>query len=254
MSIQDIQTTEQNLCYEKTYPVKYYEMDFNKKLKPSALLNFLQDMATENAEMLGFGPSFVFAHNYAWFLIKYRMEFDKYPQNIDEIVIKTESRGVSKILARRDFELKTTESQILGRVSSNWMLVDLETKNALAISKVMPALKALEKREGDLQFAKIAPLQRVDFEKVFEIRYDDIDVNRHVNNANYIIWAFETLPADFRAQNSIKMLDITYKKEISLGHKVVSQSELDADNKISTHILKNASTGEELCALSVLWD
>ena len=60
---------------EKTYPINYHEVDLKNVLKPSALLNFLQDMATINAEKLGFGPSFSFPNHYAWFLINYRMEF-----------------------------------------------------------------------------------------------------------------------------------------------------------------------------------
>lgn len=254
----DIQTNyrieDSELCYIKIYPIKYHEMDFNKGLKPSALMNFLQDMATENAEILGFGPSFVFPRNYAWFLIKYRMEFDQYPQDLGELVIKTEARGISKIIASRDFEIWTTDNKKLGRVASNWMMVDLETKRPLPLSKILPFVKPFEKRETDLSFEKPPELSRVDFEKTFKVRFDDIDVNQHVNNANYIVWALETLPWEFRASNNLKTLDIVYKKEISFGHSVISQTELDLENKISTHVLKNASTGDELCFLNIDWD
>ena len=66
--------------FEEEIKVKYSEMDFKLGLKPSALLNFLQDLASENAENLGFGYSYITPKNLAWFLLKYRMEFDKYPE------------------------------------------------------------------------------------------------------------------------------------------------------------------------------
>lgn len=237
--------------WAKTYPIKYYEMDFNRSLKPSALLNFLQDMATENAEMLGFGPSFIFPQNYAWFLIKYHMEFDDYPCQLDELVIKTEARGISKIIANRDFEIWTTDNKRLARIASNWMLIDLTNKRPLSLAKAIDFMPMLEKRETDLEFQKITAPEQIDFEKVFEIRFDDIDVNQHVNNANYIVWAFEALTYEFKAQHKLKTLDIVYKKEIAHGHKIISQAKLDGNTSI--HILKNETTGEELCYVSALW-
>ena len=45
-------TNEKNISVEKIN-VKYSEMDHNLALKPYSLLNFLQDIASENAEKLG---------------------------------------------------------------------------------------------------------------------------------------------------------------------------------------------------------
>ena len=62
------------MLFTKEYEIKYYEQNVNGDLKESALLNFLQDIATLSAESLGFGPSFVFANNYAWVVLKYHIE------------------------------------------------------------------------------------------------------------------------------------------------------------------------------------
>ena len=45
--------------YEEQITIKYSETDQNLAMKPFALLNFLQDIASENADALGFGFSFV---------------------------------------------------------------------------------------------------------------------------------------------------------------------------------------------------
>lgn len=247
------ETLKTNYTSIKTYPINYHEVDLKNVLKPSALLNFLQDMATINAEMLGFGPSFSFPKNYAWFLIKYRMEFDNYPENLTQMVIKTEARGISKLWANRDFELSTTDGKRLGRMSSQWLLIDLATKKILPMKKVLDFIPEFVSRENELEYNKIKPLEKVDFEKSFEIRYEDIDVNQHVNNANYIVWAFEPLPIEFKLSHKMKSLDILYKKEITYGHNVLSQIEFDEGNKTSIHVLKNAETEEDLCFLSVKW-
>ena len=98
---------------------------------------------------------------------------------------------------------------------------------------------------------KIKPIQRVDNELTFSVRYDDIDVNTHVNNSNYIIWAFETLDIDFRSNKKLKTLDMMYKKEIKYGSRVISQVEIDGN--ITNHLLKNADTNEEICLVMAEW-
>lgn len=236
------------------YFVRYYEMDFNQVLKPSALLNFLQDTATKNAENFGFGPSFVFANNYAWFLIKYHIEFDEYPCALDKIIIKTEPRGSTKIIANRDFEIWTADNKRLARVASNWMLVNLANRSVLKLSEATPTMPVFEKRENDLQFEKLGKEDyQFNIEKTFEIRYDDIDVNQHVNNANYIVWAFEALPYEFKSKYKLKTLDMVYKKEIAFGHNIISKTQFSENNKESIHVLKNATTDEELCIVKAVW-
>jgi len=274
MEIQELSKNKENKYFwSKQYQLKYYEMDFKMTLKPSALLNFLQDMATINAEDLGFGYSFTYPKNYGWFLIKYHMEFDDYPQELDEIILTTEARGISKILASRDFEIWTLgtlgttgtsgtsgildKKKRLGRVISNWMMIDLNDKSIVPLSKTIDFMPAFVKRDTDLKFEKIKHLEQnletINFEKTFEIRYDDIDVNQHVNNANYIIWAFEALPYEFKAEKKLKTLDIVYKKEIKFGNNIISIAQLDEETKTSTHVLKNAQTDEELCLVNAVW-
>lgn len=240
-------------CWENTFNINYHEIDCYKALKPSVLLNYLQDMATVNAEMLGFGYSFTFPRNYAWFLIKYHMEFDKYPSDMDQILLKTEARGISRVLASRDFEIWTPDKkERLGRIISNWSLIDINKKKILALNKAIDFLPSYEKRPDDIVFNKVYPPDRIDMEKVFEIRYEDIDINQHVNNSNYIVWAFEPLPFDFRISKKPKKLDIVYIKETKYGDNIISQVQID--NNTTCHVLKNAENNQDLCLIKADWE
>ena len=87
---------------------------------------------------------------------------------------------------------------------------------------------------------------------VFEIRFDDLDVNKHVNNANYVVWAFEPLDFEFRQKHKLKTLDMVFKKEITFGSKVLSCIKID-DN-ITIHLLRNYETGEDLCHVCAEWE
>ncbi len=238
--------------YSENINIKYSEMDYNLVLKPSALLNFLQDMASANAEQLDFGYSAIVKKNLAWFLLKYRLEFSEYPQNLYNLTLTTEPRGYNRLFAYRDFGLYDGEKQ-LGKVSSIWSLVDLDNKKLANIQTALdsPAMKPYEKREDDLIFDKIPAIENPNIEKKFEIRFDDLDVNRHVNNCNYIIWAFEPLSFDFRSTKRLKTLDIAYKKEVKYGDEILSQIQIV--NNTTIHNIKNLTTGEDLCSMKAEW-
>ena len=228
-------------------------MDCDLVLKPGAMLQFLQDLASDNAESLGFGYSYIIKHNLAWFLLKYRLEFDDYPEGIYDLTIKTEPRGYNKMFAYRDFYISHNGKQI-GRATSTWTLVDLTAKSMANAADILAGNKYMvqhEKREDDLSYGKIRLPENFDIEKSFEVRFDDLDVNRHVNNANYIVWAIEPLDFNFRRSHKLKTVDMMFKKEITYGS--VVNVYIKKDDNITTHLLKNAETGDELCLVNAEW-
>ena len=239
--------------YEEKITIKYSEIDQNFAMKPFALLNFLQDIASKNAEEWGFGYSFIQPLNYAWFLIKYRMEFEDYPFDIQELTLKTEPRGYNRLFAFRDFELFKGE-KLLGRMHSMWSLVDIDSRSMVPVSTAFannPKMAPFQKREDDLSFAKISAITNSTLEKEFEVRYNDLDVNGHANNGNYIVWAFEPLSFEFKNSHRIKTIDMIYKKEAKFGEKLVSQVEFK-DEKTTIHRLQNFE-GEDLFLLECSW-
>ncbi len=244
----------QTICAtEENINLRYSDIDFDKSLKPFSLLNFFQDIASDNAENLGFGYSAITPKNLMWVLLKYRIEFNSYPVNIGEMHLKTEPRGYNKLFAYRNFEL-SNNNEIVAKASSMWSLVDFTTMKIANIENSIqsPYLVKHEKSDKDLEFGKIPALEKVDFEKVFEVRYNDIDVNHHANNGNYIIWAFEPLDYNFRINHKLKIIDMAFKKEIKYGEKLISQVQVNDNNTI--HVLKNAQTNEDLCLLNCVWE
>lgn len=239
------------MLFTKEYEVKYYEQNLIGDFKESALLNILQDIATLSAESLGFGPTFVFANNYAWVVLKYHIELYSQLKNLDTIVLKTEPRGVSKLYAFRDFEIYSKNGELLGKVVSTWALIDIETRRMLPTQKTLPMMLPFEKRESDLDYSNIEKFETPMYVKEFNVRFDDIDVNKHANNSNYIVWALESLPLDFRLDNSVECIDIKFRKEISLGGVVVSES--IKEENVTTHFIKDKQNGEELASVKVKW-
>ena len=235
------------------YSIRYDEVDMDDTLKPVSLLNFLQDVASINANERDFGSDFIFSHGLAWFVLKYRIEIYDYDKNIKQLDIKTCSRGAAKLFAYRDFDV-IQRGNLIARATSQWGLVDFNSKKMLPPLEVLKNIQQYEKREDDLKFDKIPDVTNPDKQCEFEVKYDDIDVNMHVNNVRYLHWALETLDYNFRKTHKVNTIDIYYKKEITYGARVLSEMAFGENQRCSIHRIKNADNHDVLCSIKIEYD
>ena len=243
---------KESVIHESIHPVSIAEADCMHRIKPVLFFNHMQELAASAIEKydIRYGWEELLKKGLAWFLIKYRVEFDSFPTDVNKIKVVTESRGCRRMNAFRDFEVfdEISGERIL-RASSCWFVVDINNKSVVNIQKEFPEFLHYEDREDDLQFQKFKAFEVADSEKTFHVRYDDLDINNHVNNTVYITWALEALDCEYRKSHNIKAMDIYFKHEIGYGEDVISQVKYDNENNVTEHIIKNAKTGEELCLL-----
>ncbi len=244
----------QDLTLQETIHIRYSDSDCNGRLKPFSLLNFFQDMAAESAERLGFGYSTIYPQNLMWVLLKYRLEFTKYPIHVNQLTIKTEPRGYNRLFAYRNFEVYA-DGELCGRASSVWALVDSKTLNIAHVGEILKDNSNMIKfvpNDKDLKFGKIPPITQADFEETFKVRYNDIDINMHANNGNYIVWALEPLPYEWKHEKQLKNIDIVFKKEIKCAEQLTCRIQ-KLDEHTTLHSLLNTQTQEEVCAIKCEW-
>lgn len=251
MSITILKKSEFKL--EKTYQVSVFEQDVNHAIKPASLLNLLQDVASCNIDNTTYSNPALNAQNIGWFLVRYRIEFDKYPVGLNDIVLRTENRGVQKLSAYRDFEAYTTDGERILRATTSWLMVNLDSKSLVNIEQKFPYIFKFEKRDDDLELRKLKTLSEWDNEKMFHVRYEDLDMNGHVNNTVYISWAIEALGFDFLTSHEIKNIDIYYKHEVRYGDDITSYVKINSEERTTEHMIKNVQTGDEVCLIRFEW-
>jgi len=239
--------------HTKEYGIKFYEKDFRDRLKETVLLNFMQDIASEHAEMLGFGFSHIMPKNLGWFLLKYHIKVHRWACKMDKIILKTWPWGVKKFYCMRDFEVCSPGGERLISASSSWGICDMETKKIVNPMEVLESFPKSDLRALETTFPKVQDVKDVFAQKTFEVRYDDIDINQHVNNACYLGWALDTLDSDFRSKNKIGEMELLFKKELKFGGCVNSVMEYDKEKHLSLHTLKNRATEEILCNIRIKW-
>ncbi len=201
--------------------VNTYDSLPDGRTNPTSILNYFQEVAQRQIESLGLGVEYLLEHHRAWVLVKYEIDYHKYPKAEEEIIVETEPTGINRFEAYREFHLYSLDGEELVTGRSVWVYIDTESKKMVRINEEKDLMEAFYKDKPKI--IRIPRLERVsdfDHETSFKIRYLDIDVNYHVNNVKYLSWALEVLPLDIVKNNEIKKLTIYFKEQAFYGERV----------------------------------
>ena len=103
-------------------------IDFEGKLKISALFNFLLQAANESADDLGFGLQEMHKNGVQWVLSRIEIQINQYPIWNETITVNTWPKSIDGLFYLRDFTVQRGNN-ILIRATSSWLLIN--TQNIL---------------------------------------------------------------------------------------------------------------------------
>lgn len=219
--------------------IRYSECDSNCKLRLEALLNYFQDASTFQSEELGAGFDYLVPRNLVWVLVSWQIDINRYPKLGEEVIIGTHPHDFKGFWGSRNFCMMTREGEMLAKANSLWTLLNFDTMKPVMAPKELTDKYTLEPPlEMEYAGRKIhIEGDGVDGEPIL-VRMQHLDSNLHVNNAQYVSMAVDSLPQDFQ----IGGLRVEYKKQAHLndtlypyvieqadGRKVVSLRGEEAD-------------------------
>ena len=235
------------------YVIRSYECDRNNNLRILTLLNIFQDMADNDAMKHGFGLEFCISNGMTWVGSNYELEIDRLPKMHEKITIQTWPSGKDKFFAYRDFEVFGEDGTQIIRATSQWLLIDLERKRPLSVQERLAFHHPLEIRAIQTDFPKIDEIKECDTTFKFRVRFDDIDLNKHINNAVYILWATEAVDSEFRLAHNPAKIRINFRKEGYMGEKIAVATKMN--DKHSTHSIQtyDSENNRELARVVIEW-
>lgn len=237
--------------FEKKFQIRSYECDQDGFLRVVTLMNILQDAADLSATSLGFGFNFCLSTGVTWMGTNYHIKIKRLPKIHEHIIIKTWPSGENKFMATRDFAIYDEKNAEIIKATSQWVLIDIARKRPVSLDQYLPQYMYIDERVLGTDFAKLPDIENAEFQKTFEARYDDIDINRHVNNSIYPLWAVETLPEEFHGKYEPAEIEISYKKECLCGEVVLASATLK--DMTSIHTISAADGSKECARLRIVW-
>uniref|UniRef100_UPI002632692B acyl-[acyl-carrier-protein] thioesterase n=1 Tax=uncultured Dysgonomonas sp. TaxID=206096 RepID=UPI002632692B len=234
-----------------TYVIDAYLTDFRGKATLPMLGGFMLQAATRHAEERNFGYSYMTNRQRAWVLMRMSIELSAYPNNDTVIKLHTWVAEVSKLFTERCFAFEDQEGNYFGYARTMWASIDLETRRPTNILELEGLTNYKHDKPCFANTSKI-PLLKDDASKVttFEVKYSDIDINKHLNSMKYIEHIVDVFPLDKYEEQEIKTFDINYIAEGQYRSILdIYQKKTDTD----TSVLEMRDNEKVICSARVIW-
>ncbi len=241
--------------YQVKVTIRPDEADRNGLCTMRTLCNLFQHAAFLNAEALDFGVEALGQEGKTWMLTRLLVTVDKPPRYGDTVTISTWPTGVEKLFALRDFKASDERGATLALGTSSWCVVDLAARRIVRPAERLTAYSS-NPRAIDRALGKIEPIRRpTPFIKNLDVRFRDIDVNRHVNNVSFIEWMCEAIPYDILSESFCRELEINFLKEAFYGDTILSFAAPLAENgRAFHHVLKRKDEEEDAARALTKWE
>lgn len=208
------------------------EVDINENLKISKILSFFQDIANMHSRILGCSRETIMEKfNLFWAAMRLRFETISWPKNNDEVYIETFPRKPG-VRYDREFFIKDLKDNVLIKASSVWLLVD-NAKRELIVKDVVDVDEELNFRTDYALNYKLKNIKTPEkLTRIYkrEIKFSDIDMNKHVNNAIYSDIILDAIPFSFVVDKKILSFEINYLSEIKHGDFIDVYSDFEVDS------------------------
>ncbi len=245
-----------NPIRETTLNVRAFDVDAHDRLKVNTILDYFQDAASNDAERLNFGYSTFVPMGLTWVLSWAKFEFIQYPKFMDEVKIQTWGKKQHKLYSIRDYLMVDSKEEIICRGTSAWLLLDSNSLRPKILPQLFPELKMHDSKDAltDLP-QKIVYSVQPDLIYATKIRYSDIDLNQHANNAKYVELMLDCFENEFHKVHTVKSLVVSFKAESKYEDEIQLFKGMEKENPFTHYIeAKNETSSKIVFQAMVEWN
>jgi medium-chain acyl-[acyl-carrier-protein] hydrolase len=230
-----------------------FQVDFRKLASLETLCRIFQEAAWNHAEALGVGFEQLEQQHQIWVLSRLLVNVHQYPRWGETIRIHTWPRPVEGVFAMRDFQMLNSSGEVLVSGSSAWLILDALSRKPQRAGKLLSAFNTdPNHRATERDPEKIAETATLEPGMELPVRYSDIDVNGHVNNARYVGWLLDSYPIEFHQNHSVLQFEINFLAETRAGESLTtSRGKVEPCHYI--HSMAKANGLGQVCRARFSW-
>jgi len=244
---------ENNGFWEYRFKVRSFDVDQSNNMTMTSISEYLQEVAGDHANTMGFGYRQVILQQMAWILGGIKIEVLRLPKWEEAVKVKTWIVENNRFTSRRDFQWYDQEGNVLVNASTNWILLNTERRRPVAIESMN--FDVILHPETTATTSAIANI-RAKFENVeaaqYSVRYSDLDMVGHMNNTKYIQLFLDYYTPEFHNSHKIKSLDINFKNESQYQDELVLSMLQNTDSHLIE--LKRVADNKVNCLANLVWE
>lgn len=241
--------------FKKEYTIRYYETDFDKRLRTAQWLNFFQDAAICHGEAVGRGLDFLDAHDLLWVLMEWDITIHRYPLYKEQITVSTMQHSCNGLYSKRLYDVHDAEGRLIAKAVSVWMMLQKSTFKIIKVPEyVITAYGGKIDRKSYLKTEKLLESPKDENTRVspLQVRVSDLDSNNHVNNEKYLEWSIREIPYDVYKRHSITGIKINYLKSAFYGDEMRLETNVSkTDDDVLVHQSVKKDTDETVCLIEL---
>ncbi len=223
-------------------------IDAQGNLLPQAVLALFQDAAGAHAEILGVGFEALLKKNLLWVVTQIRYRVLKPIGAEQEVIVETWPLPPNRLGFERCYRLLDTQGKILMEGTSNWVVMDTQTRKMAAAGDLYPEMEFCSDKTFEDRARRIKDFEATAAACTVIPDGSLIDGNGHVNNTHYASFAETALGGH---QGKIRAFQIDYLHEVLLGQPLT----LYCTAEEKTVIVKGESADQtRMFACSILYE
>ncbi len=231
--------------YRTTFTVPPHEIDFSNRLKISALFNAIQTTAADHAEGLDLGYKALHPAGLFWVLSWVRLEIERLTRDQVSITAETWPHRRYRIFSLRDFLFLDEQEQVYARARSAWLLINANSRRVTSLDNLPHPVHYLEERSAlESMPDKIHTMSDGELLLEKEIRYSDLDLNQHTNNARYVEFMLDGYSEEFHRRHRMQSLTFFFRSESRCGDRLLLHRYIEPERP-SRHHLRAVTAGED---------
>ncbi len=157
--------------------------------------------------------------------------------------------GFRKLIKARN---EDANGNYFGYARSIWTAIDLETRRPTNVEELYGLTDYVNDKPCPVEGASKIPLLKDDAEQItsFDVKYSDIDINKHLNSIKYIEHFVDVFPLEMYQEKEIGRFEITYIHEGQYGTALDIVQKKDSDDM---YILEMRNAEKAICSARVKW-
>ena len=200
------------LIYKDKFTITDMQCDRFGRLKSSAILWLVQEMAGRHCQILGLDWHSLAQKNMFWAIIRHRVRICRLPGKDETIRLETWPMPTTRVAYPRNVVAFDQQGNELFRTTSLWVLMDMQTR-----AMILPGKSGVEvcgQLQGD-ELPVPGSLAPAVLSACRErtVGFTDLDINGHMNNCRYLDWAADLLPSHFHREHPVCDFTLGYLSE-----------------------------------------
>lgn len=229
-----------------------FHCDFSHRLFMGHLGNHMLNAADFHATERNFGMARLNPIHKTWVLSRLAIEMEEMPRQYSRFNVATWVESAMRYFTNRNFQVTAEDGRTLGYGRSVWALIDTDSRQPTDILAIDDgAINHWVEKDKPCPIARGSRVKmgsEAQLVRTIDTRYNDIDVNGHVNSIKYVEHTLDLFPIEWYSAHRLRRFDIAYVAESHCGDKLNFYKETLDGLVFNVRITKSAAEGEqEVC-------